>query len=147
MSTAENLVKILVAVDGSECGSRAAEYVLRLRAAGCAQDIHLLNVQMSIDSGHARMFVGHDEIERYYREEGQAALRGVRDMLEQAGVPCTVHVTVGHVAETIVRFANEGEFGLIVVGSHGLGGVKRLLLGSVATEVLHQSAIPVTVVK
>ncbi len=147
MSTTTDLVKVLVAMDGSECGNRAVEHVLRLRVAGCAQDIHLLNVQMPIDSGHARMFVGHGEIERYHREEGLAALRSAREILERAGVPCTVHVAVGHVAETVVRFAREGEFDLIVVGSHGRGGVKRLLLGSVATEVLRLSDIPTTVVK
>ncbi len=147
MNTAKVPLKVLVAVDGSEYGDRAVEHVLRLHAAGCAQEIHLLNVQMPAVSGHGRMFVSHDEIERYYQEEGAAALRGSRVLLEQAGVACTAHAMVGHVAETVVRFAHEGGFGMIVAGSHGRGGVRRLLLGSVAAEVLRQSDIPVAIVK
>jgi nucleotide-binding universal stress UspA family protein len=110
-------------------------------------DIHLLNVQIPIDSGHARMFVSQDDLEAYHREEGLAALAKARQMLDEAGVPYRHHITVGHVADTLVRYAAEHRFDKIVMGTHGYGGLLDALLGSAAREVLKRSSVPVTLVK
>lgn len=51
-----------------------------------------------------------------------------------------------HVADVILSEARRWGADLIVVGSHGRGGVRRLVLGSVAERVVHRSAVPVLVV-
>ena len=63
-------------------------------------------------------------------------------------VPSTVstHIVVGRPDIEIVRFAQERGADLIVMGTHGYGGVKRLLLGSVADHVVRQATCPVLVV-
>lgn len=54
----------------------------------------------------------------------------------------------GNVADEIVRFANENNIDLVVMGSHGLGALKnRLMTGSVTTRVLHHIDVPVLVIK
>ena len=141
------MLKILVPVDGSETADRAVAHLLKLRGTEQPLEIHLLNVQIPIDSGHARMFVSHDELEDYHREEGLAALANARRILDEAGVPYTHHIAVGHVAETIIRYAKEHRFDKILMGSHGRSGLMQMLLGSVASEVLRHSEIPVTLVK
>jgi nucleotide-binding universal stress UspA family protein len=141
------MLKILVPVDGSNTAERAVAHLLKLRGTEGALDIHLLNVQIPIDSGHARLFVSHDELEDYHRDEGLAALAGARHILDEAGVPCTAHIAVGHVADTILRYATERGFDKILMGSHGRSGLMEMLLGSVASEVLRRSSIPVTLVK
>ncbi|BAL22813.1 universal stress protein [Azoarcus sp. KH32C] len=141
------MLKILVPIDGSDNSNRALDHLLTLRANGSALDIHLLNVQIPIDSGHARMFVSHDDIESWHRDEGLKALAGARARLDAAGIPYTHHIAVGHVADTIVRFANEHHFDKILMGTHGHGGLLQTLLGSVAKAVLERSPIPVTLVK
>jgi len=141
------MLKVLVPVDGSANANRAVEHVLQLYRNDAQLDIHLLNVQIPIDSGHARIFVSHDELEDYHRDEGIAALKEARRILDEAGVPYTHHIAVGHVADTIARYAQERGFAKIVMGSHGRSGLMQLLLGSVAREVLQRSAIPVTLVK
>ena len=141
------MLKVLVPVDGSANANRAVEHVLQLYRNDAQLDIHLLNVQIPIDSGHARIFVSHDELEDYHRDEGVAALKEARRILDEAGVPYTHHIAVGHVADTIARYAQERGFAKIVMGSHGRSGLMQLLLGSVAREVLQRSAIPVTLVK
>ncbi len=138
------MAKMLIAVDGSPHSRRAVEQALRL---GQSPEIHLLNVQIPIQSGHARMFVGREDLQDYYREEGLAALQEARAILDAAGVPYTHHIAVGHVAQTIAAYAKEKGFDQIVLGSHGRGALTHLLLGSVASDVLRLAELPVTLVK
>jgi len=141
------MLKILVPVDGSAHADRAVAQVVELAKSGAEVEIHLLNVQIPIDSGHARMFVALSELDAYHREEGLAALARAREMLDVAGVPYAHHIAVGHVAQTIVRYARERHFDKIVMGTHGGGGLLEVLLGSVARDVLKHSTVPVTLVK
>ena len=53
----------------------------------------------------------------------------------------------GQPAAEILRFAREGQFQLIVMGTHGLTGLRRLVLGSVAERVLHQASCSVLVIR
>ncbi|MBL8528002.1 MAG: universal stress protein [Burkholderiales bacterium] len=138
------MAKMLIAVDGSPHSRRAVEQALRL---GQSPEMHLLNVQIPIQSGHARMFVGREDLQDYYREEGLAALQEARAILDAAGVPYTHHIAVGHVAQTIAAYAKEKGFDQIVLGSHGRGALTHLLLGSVASDVLRLAELPVTLVK
>jgi len=140
-------LRILIAVDGSVYGLRAVEHVLRLTEAGCAVELHLLTVQMPVESGHVRQFFAPEEVEAYYRDEGNAALREACAALEVAGYTCTTHIVVGHIAETIARYASEFEFNLIVIGTHGRTGLRHAVMGSVATEVIKRATVPVTIVK
>lgn len=141
------MLKILIPVDGSSHSERAVNQVLELTKSGAAVAIHLLNVQIPIDSGHARMFLNHDEVEAYHQEEGLAALDNARKMLDAADVPYTFNIAVGHVAETIVRYAEENTIDKIVMGTQGRSALLKILLGSVAHDVLENSAIPVLLVK
>jgi nucleotide-binding universal stress UspA family protein len=139
--------KILVPIDGSENAKRAVSTLIKQHHATGDLDIHLLNVQVPIESGHARMFISKDDLDAYYRDEGRQALTGAAALLKQAGVPFTEHLAIGHVAETIVNFAQQHQFDQIVMGTHGRTGLTSLLLGSVASDVLRASKVPVTLVK
>lgn len=141
------MLKILIPVDGSPNADQAVAQVLELARSGAAAEIHLLNVQIPIDSGHARMFVSPEAVESYHREEGLAALAGAQRLLDEAGIPYTHHIAIGHVADTIVRYAREKGFDKVVMGTHGRGGLLDALLGSVARDVLKHSTVPVTLVK
>ena len=141
------MLKILIPVDGSSHSERAVKQVLELADSGAKLEITLLNVQVPIASGHVRMFISQDEVNSYHQDEGLAALANSRALLEAAGVPYNYHIGVGRVAETIVRFAREGNIDKIVMGTHGRGGLLELLLGSVAHEVLKNATVPVLLVK
>lgn len=141
------MAKILVGIDGSEHSRRSIEHLLKMLQAQGPQEVHLLNVQIPVESGHARMFVTEKQLQDYYRDEGIAALKEAREMLDGAGVPYQHHVAVGHVAQTIAAYAKQHGFDEIVIGSHGRGALRHLLLGSVATDVLRLSEMPVTLVK
>jgi nucleotide-binding universal stress UspA family protein len=62
-------------------------------------------------------------------------------------IPVERHVVEGYAAEEIVRFAEEHHCDLIVIGTHGRTGLRRLLLGSVAEKVLRKAPCPVLTVR
>lgn len=140
-------MRVLVAVDGSPPSGRALEHVIGLRGAGAAIDLHLLNVQIPVESGHVRMFVTPEEIDGWYRDEGMAELEPARILLDAAGIDYTQHIAVGHLVETICRYAAEREYDLLVMGTHGRGGFRSALMGSVARGVLPKVTVPLTLVK
>ena len=140
--------KILLPVDGSENALRTTQVAIGLvKASAEPVELHLLNVQLPILSGDVKMFVGQDTINAYYHDEGVKALASARAALDEAGVHYVFHIGVGQVAETIAAYAREQGCGQIVMGSRGLGSVAGMLLGSVATKVMHLVDVPVTLVK
>jgi nucleotide-binding universal stress UspA family protein len=139
--------KILVPIDGSEHALKALNVVLDRRTHENDLDIHLLNVQLPIDSGNARMFVSEAEINAYHQAEGLAALETAKKRLDDLQVPFSSHIIVGHLSDTIVTFAREKNFDEIVMGTHGRSALTHLLLGSIASDVVRRSHLPVTLVK
>jgi len=141
------MAKVLVPVDGSANSDRVIDHLIVQQAAEGAMELHLLNVQIPVDSGHARMFVAQEDVEAYHREEGLQALKSAREKLDAAGVKYHWHVAVGHIADTIIRFAQAQAFDRIVMGTHGRSALAHLLLGSVASDVSRHAGIPVTMIK
>lgn len=133
--------KILVPVDGSDHALRAVSQALQRADA----EVHLLNVQAPLD-GNVRTFVDNESVQAYHREEGLAALATARALLAAAGRPDHHHIVVGHPADTICRFASEGRFDDIVMGTHGRTGLLQLVMGSVARDVSKASAANVMLV-
>ena len=66
---------------------------------------------------------------------------------QQAGATFKYKTGGGHTGEEILKAADKGKFDLIVIGARGLSGAKSAFLGSVSNHVMHQSKIPVMVVK
>lgn len=107
----------------------------------------MLHVRPPVDAWEVRSFLNDEEIEQEQRREGEACLREARDLLDAAGVSYQARVEIGPIAETIARFADEHGCDSIVMGTQGRGGLSQLLMGSVASEVVHLSHVPVTLVK
>jgi nucleotide-binding universal stress UspA family protein len=143
------MVKLLVAVDGSEHSNRAVEFALKSR--GLYKDpveIHLINVQPTLPFGsRVSSVLGHEQIAQYHRDEGMAALKWAMQRLDSAGASYSHHICVGEPGEVLAEFAREHACDQIVMGTRGLGATTSLLLGSVATKVIHLSTVPVLLVK
>ena len=143
------MLKFLVPVDGSEPSGRAIDQLITLL--GWYKDkveIHLLNVQHHMPyGGRVSAFVGHDKVAQYLQDEGMAALKGAREKLDAARVPYHYHIGVGEEADVISRYATEQGCDQIVMGTRGAGSVSNLMVGSVATKVLHLSPVPVLLLK
>jgi nucleotide-binding universal stress UspA family protein len=143
------MLKLLLAVDGSDCSGRAVDHFIdRMDWFKGGIEIHLLNVQHPIPYGNrVSSVVGHEKLQEYHQEEGLAALKPARTKLDKAGIKYHYHIVVGEPAEMIAQYAKEKGCDQIVMGTRGLGTVQGLLLGSVATKVIHLANVPVMLVK
>lgn len=139
--------RFLLAVDGSENSTRAAEYLLQ-HVGDYKQpvEVHLINAQAPL-TGDITMFISAQQVKQYHEEEGIKALAAVRARFDSAGVPYAHHVGVGESAHVITDYARVHRCSEIVMGTRGLGTVSGVLLGSVATKVVHLSHVPVLLVK
>lgn len=140
-------MRILLAADGSACSLRAVRYVARhLTLFGKRPQVILLHLDPPMVEQVA-VVISPEEIARYHEKNGKAALRSATRVLSAAGVSHTTRMLVGEPGGVIARTAKESRCNLIVMGSHGHGALKALVLGSVVTKVLAQTEIPVLIVR
>ena len=141
------MLKALVPVDGSTASERAARHIIALVKGREPMDVHLLNVQDEADAPELRRFMKPAEIRRTQLKHGAAALMPAKRVLDRAGVNYKEHVIIGDPAEKIATFARRGGFDQIIMATHGRTGMTAMLMGSVASKVLHLATVPVTLVK
>jgi len=142
-------MRILVAVDGSKPSLDAVDCLIR-HADWYREkpEVELVTVHLPVPKlPRMGMAVGKGQIEKYYREEGEARLAAAKKRLARAGIPCQPRVLVGQVAESIVAHAREKRCELIYIGTRGMSEIGKALVGSTATKVLHISEVPVLLVK
>ncbi|MDI6889029.1 MAG: universal stress protein [Methanocellales archaeon] len=124
-------MKLLVAVDGSPEAEKAVRYAL----------------QFAKDSG-ASITVLHVITSSVAQKESEKVLARVRDIAKEIGIECNTKSYVNSViSRGIIDEAERGDFDQIIMGSRGLTGLKRVLLGSVADSVTHYAHCPVTIVR
>lgn len=141
--------RFLVAVDGSSHAKKAVRALVA--EAGwykTVPEIVLMTVHRPVPPIHGLgRSIGKKGLERYYQEEGEAALLECRKILDAAGIAYKTEIAVGDIAETIAAKARALGCDAIVIGSRGLGATANVFLGSVATRVLHLADVPVTLVR
>jgi nucleotide-binding universal stress UspA family protein len=141
-------MKILLPVDGSECSMRAVEHLLtHISWFRDMPEIHLLHVHPPIPIGRVQAHIGKETLHEYYREDSQEHLTAAQARLDVAERFHTTHIHVGMPAEVISKMASELHCDLIIMGAHGRGVLANMVMGSVATRVLHLANCPVLLVK
>ena len=139
--------RILVPVDGSEQVKRALHYAIEFAKRCGTTEIDLLNVQTPAPSFWPEKLITEDMLQAYYAAEGAKTMQTVEYLLREADVSYRSEVRVGQAAETIALYAQDESADGIIMGTRGMGSVKGLVLGSVATGVVHLASVPVTLVK
>jgi len=139
---------VLIPIDGSENSLKALdEIVNESKRSNEPFSLHLVNVQLPLGGVHVKTFISKETLEDYYREQANAALEPARQRAQAAGLEHAVHIGVGDPGEAIARYAAETHCRRICMGTRGLGSVTGMVLGSVATKVVHLSDVPVLLVK
>lgn len=128
--------RVLVATGGSPWSDRAVEHAITL-----AQAEHLTLCLLHVAPGQSRW--RHDEAD----PEGQRILERAVAWAADANVAATPVLTRGDVSRRIVETAVEQQCDGIILGSRGLSGWKRLMLGSISNAVTVTTPLPVLVVK
>ncbi len=138
--------RILVPVDGSDGALRAVRYAAG-RAKEANAEIHLLHVAPPPVYQEERLYAMREDIKRIHDEARQRLLKTAADELAKQGVPHAVHLAEGEIASAIAQFAEAQKLDEIVMGTRGMTAFGQMLLGSVASRVVHFAKVPVTLVK
>lgn len=140
-------MKILLAVDGSEFTKKMLAYLsTHDELFSTTHNYTLLTVQAPLPA-RARTMVGKEAVESFQREESEKVLGPVSKFLLRHNIDAKTMAKVGHAGETISKVADSGQFDLVVMGSHGHGAWGKLVMGSVATQVLAHCQVPVLLVR
>lgn len=142
------MLKMLIAVDGSDHARRAVEAVARLAAQMPAVEVVLLNVaDAAVYYGELPPF-DYESIERMRRQHQERVLEEALAHARGCGLQAlSTQSAVGMAASEIVRVAEQRAVDQIVMGTHGKGALGSLFLGSVAQRVVHLAKVPVLLVK
>jgi nucleotide-binding universal stress UspA family protein len=142
------MLKALVPIDGSSNSLCAVRHVIKLVQDREPLEIHLLNVQPPFH-GDVTSFVAKEDVQGFHLDEAHTALKRACELLNDAALHYTKHVYIGHAAEVIAEVAKELGCDKVIMGTHGYGTVKQLLMGSISHKAIHlmDPSIPVTLVK
>jgi len=136
--------RVLMATDFSECSSRALQHALAVARHYKAELdlVHVIQPFAYSFVGYDAMVQAHDLAEREIKEFVYSLQRN--RALE--GIDHRCWVFDGDVAEIVRRIVRSHRTDLVVVGTHGRSGLRKLVLGSVAEDVFRQSPCPVLTV-
>ena len=143
--------KILVPVDGSPTSNAGLrEAVALAKAQGASvQLVHVVDYHILAMAGlEAGAYI--DTMTANLTESGRRILKRAEDTVRTSGVAVTsvlLESSSGPAADAIVRQAKKWKADAIVIGTHGRRGVRRLLMGSDAEQVVRSSPVPVLLVR
>lgn len=140
-------MNILLAVDGSRYTKKMLAYLTTHPELFGPHNTFTLFTAVWAVPPRARAAVGTEVVREYYEDEAAKVAVPVVKFLARHGIVPTVAHRVGHAGELIAQFAEEGDFDLVMMGSHGHGALGGLVLGSVATQVLARCKVPVLLVR
>jgi nucleotide-binding universal stress UspA family protein len=143
--------RILVPVDGSQTSNRALVAALQMArdGGGSIRLIHVIE-ELAQVIAYDPYGASSGDLSKVMRENGQQTLTKALDIARSAGVSADqrlVEAAGQRLAEAVHKEAAAYGADLIVLGTHGRRGLSHLMLGSVAAAVVHESKVPVLVVK
>jgi nucleotide-binding universal stress UspA family protein len=147
--------KIAIATDGSENANKAASSAIEIARLTGAK-LYAINVMPNVP--HVTYFgvpieppkkfsIDEKEFYQHIEADGKRSLDTVEAMGEKAGVKVETVLAQGHPGSEIIAFAENNNIDLIVMGTLGRGGIDRILMGSVAEDVVRHAKTRVMVVK
>jgi nucleotide-binding universal stress UspA family protein len=136
--------KIIACVDGSEVGFKAADFALALAS---KMDSQLFFVNVVGASAKEPSYRISADMVGSFETLGEEALRRCREKAGKYGVRFDTRKLEGEPVDEILKLAKETQCDCIVVGRKGIGGLEKLLLGSVSEKILKLSDVTVVVVK
>ncbi len=148
--------RILVPLDGSELAERALPVAQSIAQSSNAT-IHLVQVVSRLpeaEAGRSGDSFQAAELERDAARRlvearitrGKEYVDRVAAQLKKAGIEVATALLEGGAAENIVNYTREHSIDLVVMSTHGSGGLKRLFFGSVTDRVVRSCEVPVLVV-
>ena len=136
---------VLVPIDFSECSNRTLQFATHIAIRENAQ-LWLLHVFRVPDYAATQFRWGPEDCS-LAEQKARASLTAIEEEVLSRGIKVKACFRVGHPFAEIVSMANDPEVDLVLIGSHGCGAIKQLLLGSTVARVVERARCPVLVVK
>jgi nucleotide-binding universal stress UspA family protein len=144
------LKRILVPTDFSQHSERAAAYAVELARRYEAEDVHCIHVSdIPADLLATSTYYVTGPSEQYIEQVREESRKGLDEFVRKnlAGMPVKTAFLEGRPFVEIIRYARTNKIDLIVIATHGRTGLKHVLFGSVAEQVVRKAPCPVLVVK
>jgi len=142
--------KLLVCLDGSDLAEEILPYVkeIALRFKSTLVLLEITTPPSAVVEPTTGYYSATSpaDIERK-EEEALTYLEDIAQLMQNEGLEVEYLTLPGSAGKAIVEYAEENEFGLIALGTHGRSGLRRLAFGSVADYVLKHSGRPVIIVR
>ena len=135
--------KILVPLDGSSNSTRGLDRAIEI-AKGSDAEI------TGFYAFHLPIAAGIKYTQKMKEEAQQKAVKAIGPAMnraQKAGAVFKYKTGGGHTGSEIVKFAQNEDFDMIVIGARGMGGAKEAFLGSTSNYVMHKTKVPVLIVK
>lgn len=143
------MLKFLLAVDGSDAAIGATRKLIEM-ARWCKDQVQVEVVAVHLPippiGGLFNTVVNQKMVEQYYKDEGVQMLAASEKLLNEAGIAHKSHILVGKIAETIVEHGDANRCQMIFMGTRGMTALSNMVMGSIATKVVHLALVPVVLV-
>ena len=138
--------KVIIAYDFSKTAEKAVEFAIRFLKP-FKVSVEILHVEEPIDIPIVER-IG-EAIYAKYREEKKKYIETLKEAFREEGFEVQVTLREGDnpAEEIIKRIKENGDIDLLIMGSRGLSGLKRIILGSTSTEVFRRVEIPILIYK
>lgn len=144
------MMRLLLAIDGSDCSAPPVR-AITTRPWPPGSEIRILTViENQYPAGfvpEAPLVTDFAAVQKAQRDKAEAVIERARQIVDTAGLPVSTRIRTGVPGQEIVDEAGEWRADLIVVGSHGRTGLRRILMGSVAQYVVQHALCSVEVVR
>lgn len=135
---------IVMGLDGSEKSHKALLYAINLAEKYAAR---LVMVHAYPHTSDLHDCDGYENLLSNRKSKGERVLDAGAKLLDDVSFPVERDLLEGPAADAIIKVAETRKADIIVLGTRGMGAVKGLLFGSVATKVSHYAPCPVLVVR
>ncbi|MCL5041033.1 MAG: universal stress protein [Gammaproteobacteria bacterium] len=139
---------VLVPFDGSSSAKRAIQYLVDFSAEYPAIKVHVINVQ-----SEPKLYGNYvsasmlEQLREGALQHGQETNVDAARLLEAAGIDFETHAVIGEVIGEVVKAVKSFGCNTVVMGTRGMSNLGNLVLGSVATRIVHEVPVPVLLVK
>lgn len=135
--------RILLPTDGSAFSERATDYAI-----GIADKFKSTVVAVHVVEMSTPKQLDIASLDREAARRAETCFKSIREKAEDGDTEVETKVLISRsIGEAILEELEEGNYDLVVMGTHGLSGVKKLLLGSVSEAVVHHTTKPVLLIK
>jgi nucleotide-binding universal stress UspA family protein len=148
--------KILVPLDGSQLAECSLNHVKKLFQDGPVGEVVLLNAvvvdipwrELNAGEGGHPVAFDYNAFIKTFMDKSRKYLAKVKSRLASEGINVkTETIESNSPSHTITDYAQKNGMDLIVIATHGYTGMKKMMLGSVALKVLHESNVPVLLIR